>query len=131
GQPQDRQSHRPVPPARFACPRRRGHRIMRRREIITLLGVAAAWPLAARAQQSERVRRVGVLLGGGSEGDAPTLTRIGAFRQGLAKLGWVEERTLKLDIRFGGGNAERTAAYAAELVRLAPDGILAGTGDAV
>jgi putative ABC transport system substrate-binding protein len=103
---------------------------MKRRDFITLVGGAAAWPLAAAAQQSERMRRVGVLVGG-TEGDAPTLARIGGFREGLAKLGWVEGRDLQLDIRFGGGNVGRMGAYAAELVRLAPDGILAGTGAAV
>jgi putative tryptophan/tyrosine transport system substrate-binding protein len=104
---------------------------MRRRDFITLLGgTAATWPLAARAQQRERLRQVGVLAGG-SEGDAPTLARLNAFREGLAKLGWVEERNLRLDIRFGGGDAERMDAYAAELVRLMPDAIVAGTGAAI
>jgi putative ABC transport system substrate-binding protein len=104
---------------------------LRRRDFTTLLGGAAAgWPLAARAQQINQMRRIGVLVGG-IEGDAPTLARIGAFREGLAKLGWVEGRNLHLDIRFGGGNAGRIAAYADELVRLAPDCILVNTGDAV
>jgi putative ABC transport system substrate-binding protein len=103
---------------------------MRRRAFITLLCSAAAWPIAAQAQQGERVRRVGVLVGG-AEGDAPTLARIGAFREGLAKLGWVEERNLRLDLRFGGGDAKRIDAYAAERVRLAPDAIFAGTNAAI
>jgi putative ABC transport system substrate-binding protein len=108
--------------------------MMRRRDFITLLGGAAATlPIAARAQQSQQsqqMRRIGVLVGG-TEGDAPTLARISAFREGLAKFGWVEERNLRLDLRFGGGNVGRMGTYAAELVRLAPDCIVAGTGAAI
>ncbi len=104
---------------------------MRRRDFITLLGgTAAAWPLAARAQQGERVRRVGVLAVG-TEGDPPQQARLRAFREELAKLGWVEERNLRIDVRFGGGNAGRIGAFAAELVRLHPDVIVAATGTAI
>ena len=94
---------------------------MKRREFITLLGGAAAvWPLAARAQQPERVRRVGVLMSGG-ERDPETQLRMGAFREGLQKLGWAEGRNLHIDYRWGGGSIERTRNYAAELVALKPD----------
>jgi putative ABC transport system substrate-binding protein len=93
----------------------------KRREFITLLGGAAAvWPLAARAQQPERVRRVGVLMSGG-ERDPETQLRMGAFREGLQKLGWAEGRNLHIDYRWGGGSIERTRNYAAELVALKPD----------
>jgi len=101
---------------------------MRRRDFITLLGgAAAAWPLAARAQQSDRVRRVAVL------GDEPwTGRRDGdsseALRDELKKLGWTEGGNLRLDARFGGGDSNRTRGYAAELVKLAPDVILVISG---
>jgi putative ABC transport system substrate-binding protein len=95
--------------------------MIKRRQFITLLGGAAAWPLAARAQQGERVRRVGMLAAG------PGQTYIDAFRDGLAKLGWVEARNLQIDLRSGGGDADRIRAYAAELVSLAPDVIVTGT----
>src|SRR6516164_3858374 len=90
-----------------------------RRAFITLLGGAAAWPLAARAQQ-ERVRRLGVLMPTG-ERDPETQLRVGALREGLQKLGWVEGRNLRVEYRWGGGSQERTRTYAAELVALKPD----------
>src|SRR5262245_29204338 len=94
---------------------------MRRRESITLLGGAAmAWPLGARAQQLERVRQLGVLMPTG-ERDPETQLRVGAFREGLQKLGWVEGRNLRVEYRWGGGSLERTRTYAAELVALKPD----------
>ena len=94
---------------------------MKRREFITLLGGAAAvWPLAARAQQPERMRRVGVLMSGG-ERDPETQLRMGAFREGLQKLGWAEGRNLHIDYRWGGGSIERMRNYAAELVAMKPD----------
>ena len=94
---------------------------MRRREFITLLGgAAAAWPLYARAQQAERVRRLGVLMPTG-ERDPETQLRVGALREGLQKLGWVEGRNLRVEYRWGGGSQERTRTYAAELVALKPD----------
>src|SRR5215831_15920657 len=100
---------------------------MRRREIITLLGGAAAWPLAARAQQGERVRRVGVLMA--ATGDEPeNQARIGAFQQGLAALGWTDGRNLRLDIRWATTNADDIRKHAVELAALAPDAILAGSG---
>ena len=97
---------------------------LRRRDFIAGLGGAASWPLAARAQQRERVRRVGVLNGAALESDPAAQTQIALYRAGLAKLGWMEGRNLDLDFRFGGGDRDRIRAYAAELVRLAPDAIV-------
>jgi putative tryptophan/tyrosine transport system substrate-binding protein len=102
---------------------------MRRREFITVLGGAAgAWPLAARAQQGERVRRMGVITGT-AEGDLEIQARTAALLQGLAQLGWTDGRNLQIDIRWGGGDAERIRKSAAELAALAPDVIFA-TGSA-
>ena len=99
---------------------------MRRREFIRLFGgAAAAWPLAARAQQVERVRRVGVLVPF-AETHAEAKTRVTAFRQELQGLGWSEGRNVIVESRYGGGS-EHLRAYAAELIRLAPDVILAET----
>ena len=95
---------------------------MRRREFITLLSGAAAWPLAARAQQGERVPRVGVLVGY-AEKDPVAEPRITAFRQGLHQLGW-REGTLRIDVRFAAADPDRMRTYAAELVGMAPDVIL-------
>jgi putative ABC transport system substrate-binding protein len=100
---------------------------VKRRDFITLLGGATTWPLAARAQQRASVKRVGVLEGQSFESDPPTQAGISAFREGLAKLGWTEDRNLRLDIRFGGGDGDRIRAYASELVRLAPDAIVTVT----
>jgi putative ABC transport system substrate-binding protein len=96
---------------------------MRRRKFITLLGGAAAWPLAARAQQPERVRRIGVLMNLASE-DAEGLARLAAFHQGLQQLGWTVGRNVQIDYRWGAGDADRIRKFAAELVALAPDVIL-------
>jgi putative ABC transport system substrate-binding protein len=96
-----------------------------RREFITLLGSAAAWPLAARAQQAERMRRIGVLMNRAAhnpEGQA----RLAAFQQTLQQLGWSEGRNVRIDIRWGADDVERERRYAAELIALAPDIILAG-----
>jgi putative tryptophan/tyrosine transport system substrate-binding protein len=101
-----------------------------RREFITLLGGAAAWPLAARAQQGERVRRIGVLLGFAAD-NTDGRARLAAFLQSLQQLGWTEGRNMRIDIRWGGGDAERHRRYAAELVALAPDVILASSSPAV
>jgi putative ABC transport system substrate-binding protein len=98
---------------------------MRRREFVTLLGgAAAAWPLAVRAQQRERVRRVGVFMPGVAD-DPEFQARNAAFLQGLGELGWSVGRNLRIDYRWGRGDTERYRAYAAELVALAPDVILA------
>jgi putative ABC transport system substrate-binding protein len=107
------------------------HRIQflrRRREFITLVGGAAAmsslsWPLAARAQQSERVRRIGVLTNLVAD-DPESQARVGAFLQGLQEFGWAVGRNVRIDYRWGGGDADRTRRYAAEMVALAPDVIL-------
>jgi putative ABC transport system substrate-binding protein len=97
-----------------------------RREIIKLLGGAgAAWPFAARAQQPERMRRIGVLMG--VEYDAEGQARIAAFRQGLNDLGWIEDRNLRIEYRWAGGDVDRIRAYAAELAGLMPD-LLVGNG---
>jgi putative ABC transport system substrate-binding protein len=96
---------------------------MRRRHFITLLGgAAAAWPLAARAQQGERTRRVGLLLGG-DEGDPTTKDRFSAFVQRLAELGWNDGRNLRMDVRWAAGDIERMRRFAKELVNLRPDAI--------
>jgi putative ABC transport system substrate-binding protein len=99
---------------------------MRRREFITLLGGVAAWPLAARAQQAERMRRIGVLinlLADDPEGQA----RVAAFLQGLQEAGWAVGRNAQIDIRWGMGDVERIRKNVTELVALAPDVILANT----
>jgi putative ABC transport system substrate-binding protein len=96
---------------------------MRRREFITLLGGAAAWPLAAGAQPRERLRRIGVLINFAAE-DPAAQSRLTAFLQELAQLGWTEGRNVRIDIRWAAGDAERTRKHAAELVALAPDLIL-------
>src|SRR5262249_20276502 len=106
-----------------ARPRRRGDRMIRRREFITVLGGAAAWPLAAGAQQAERMRRLGVLM---SIGDDPEgKAQLSGFVQGLAEIGWTDGRNLRMEIRWGGGDIDRIATFAKELVALQPDVILA------
>ena len=97
---------------------------MKRRDFISLLGGAAAWPLAARAQQSERVRRVGVLMAH-KEGDPEFQDYLGAFRQGLLKLGWVEGRNVRIDARWGAlDDADQRQRSAKELLALQPDIVL-------
>jgi ABC-type uncharacterized transport system substrate-binding protein len=103
---------------------------MKRRELITLLGGAAAWPTVAQAQQPERVRRIGVLMNLAAN-DREGQTRLAAFRQGLEQLQWIEGLNVHLDIRWGAGDAERFRTYAVELVALAPDLLLAASGAAV
>ena len=104
---------------------------MKRREFITLIGgAAAAWPLAARAQQSEQKRRVGVLMGLAAE-DTEARDRIAAFEQGLQQLGWTNGGNLQIDYRRGAGATDLTRRYADELVALAPDVILASGGTVV
>jgi len=98
---------------------------MRRRDFIIILGGrAATWPLAPRAQQAERVRHLGVLMSI-SEDDPLAQARVTALRQALAELGWTEGRNLKIEWRWTGGDIARVREYAAELVRLAPDVIVA------
>ena len=102
-----------------------------RREFVAVIGGAsAAWPLAARAQKAERIRRIGVLNAGA--GDDPDLqARTGAFLQGLQQLGWTEGHNLRIDYRWGAGDADDTRKYAAELVALAPEVILSSGAAAV
>jgi putative ABC transport system substrate-binding protein len=96
---------------------------MRRREFIAALGSgAAAWPLAARAQQGERTRRIGVLSSVAEDSESKALQA--TFRQALEQLGWTDGRNVQVDTRFGQGDGDRTRKYAAELVALAPDVIL-------
>ena len=101
---------------------------MKRREFITLLGgAAAAWPLAARAQQGERVRRVGVLMY--TTPDEPkSQARITALAQGLQEAGWAVGRNLRIDVRWASGDLTRLRKDAADLVALGPDVIVAGVG---
>ena len=95
-----------------------------RRELITLLGGAAAsWPLTVRAQQGNRVRRIGVLLPG-DENDPVMKPRVPAFTQALADLGWIDSRDVRIDLRWGGADINRIRALAQELVGLQPDIIL-------
>jgi putative tryptophan/tyrosine transport system substrate-binding protein len=103
---------------------------MRRRDFITLFGGAAAWPLTARAQQPERMRRVGVLMNLAAD-DPETLARLAAFHQGLQEAGWVVGRNLRIEYRWGAGDADRFRRYAAELVALVPDVVLATSGTTV
>jgi putative ABC transport system substrate-binding protein len=98
---------------------------LRRRQFLTLLGSAAAWPLAARAQQGERVRRIGLLMGVAD--DAEGHARVAALKQGLQDLGWIDGRNIQIETRFGGADAGRIRAHAAELVALAPEAIVANT----
>ena len=100
---------------------------MIRREFITLLGGAAAWPLAARAQQADRVRRIGVLMAF-DENDPLAKSEVSAFTQALAGLGWTDGRNVRMDLRGGGpDDTNRIRALAQELVGLQPDIILTGT----
>jgi len=103
--------------------------MIRRREFIGLLGGTAAWPLTAHGQQSDRVRRVGVLMAlAADDPDAPE--RIGAFMQGLQQLGWTVGRNVQVDTRWAGTNTDDLRRHAAELAALAPDVIVAGSGTA-
>ena len=95
-----------------------------RRAFITVLGAAAAWPRAARAQQPDRVRRIGVLMNVAAD-DPEALARVGAFSQGLAELGWTIGRNVRVDYRWYAGNSDAARKYAAELLALAPDVVVA------
>src|SRR5437588_3461845 len=104
---------------------------MRRREFITLLsGTPAVWPLAVWAQQTERMRRIGVLMTLAAD-DPEGQTRLVAFVQGLQQLGWTVGRNMRIDTRWAAGDAERIRKYAAELAALSPDVILAAGGPTV
>ena len=100
---------------------------MRRRDFITSLGGAAVWPLAARAQQPERMRRIGMLSGLAAD-DPEGQARIAAFAQGLQQLGWTDGRNVRIDIRSAAGSADDARKFATELVALAPDVLLASGG---
>src|SRR5258708_33466940 len=103
---------------------------MRRRDFITLFGGAATWPLAARAQQSERMRRIGVLMPSAAD-DPEFQARMTAFVQELAQLGWLDGRNVRIDTRWGVADADSARKYATELVALAPDVILANSSAAI
>src|SRR5262245_14190254 len=103
---------------------------IRRRKFLATLCGAAAWPLAARAQQGGRMRRIAVLMNASSD-DADGQARVIAFVQALQELGWTDGRNARIDMRWGSGDAERYRRYAQELVALAPDVILAPTGAVV
>jgi putative tryptophan/tyrosine transport system substrate-binding protein len=103
---------------------------MQRRELITLIGGAAAWPLAARAQRGERVRRIGVLIPF-SQADPETQALLAAFKQRFKELGWTEGGNVQIEYRFTDGNPERTRTAGAELAGLSPDVILAYANPAV
>src|SRR5215469_11614901 len=99
---------------------------MRRREFITFLCGAAAWPLAARAQQPAQMRRIGVMMGY-AEDDPEAQTRLAAFKQGLQTLGWNEGRNIKIDVRWASGDTDRATTFARELVALQPEVIMSNT----
>jgi len=103
---------------------------MRRRDFITgLSGAAVAWPLAARAQQPPRMRRVGVLMNGAAT-EASMQARVKAFTEALAKAGWIEGRNISIDIRYSAADATLGRIFAAQLIGLMPDVILvAGTAN--
>ena len=104
---------------------------MRRRDFISLMvGSAVSWPIATRAQQPERMRRVGVLLSDAAE-DLEGQARLAAFVQALQQLGWTDGRNVRVDTRWGAADADRYRKYAAELVALAPDVLVATTSPAV
>jgi putative ABC transport system substrate-binding protein len=97
---------------------------LKRREFNTLLAGAASWPLAAHAQQPERMRRIGVLSGSAAD-DQEDKVRLAAFQERLQQLGWTDGHNMRIDYRFAAGTFENYSKYAAELVALAPDVILA------
>jgi putative ABC transport system substrate-binding protein len=104
---------------------------MRRREFMALVGGGVAtWALAARAQQPERMRRIGVLMPGAPD-DREYQARLAAFLQGLQQLGWSDGRNARIDIRFGAGDADLVRKQARELVAPAPDVVMAYGSDAV
>ena len=97
---------------------------MKRREFITLLGTAAAWPLAVRAQRGDRIRRIGVLI---SRDENDPVTYASAFTQAIADLGWTDGRNVRIDLRWAGGDTNRIQALAQELVGSRPDIIVTDT----
>src|SRR6516162_1702915 len=108
-------------------PNRRGHMasyIARRKFLATLGGAVAAWPRAGRARQGESIRQVALLIGP-AESDIEAQRRIAAFRERMQGLGWVDGRNVRFEYRWGGGDADRIARHAAELVAAQPDVIMA------
>jgi ABC-type uncharacterized transport system substrate-binding protein len=103
-----------------------GATALRRRQFITLVGGAGVWPLAARAQRPEPMRRIGVLMGY-PEGDPQAQANVTALRQGLKNLGWIEGRNVQIDYRWAGADPDKARAFARELVGLAPDVIVPST----
>jgi putative ABC transport system substrate-binding protein len=103
---------------------------MRRRDFIALAGGAAAWPLGARAQQPDPMRRVSLLLGI-AENDPEARLRVKAFQQGLRDLGWLDGRNVRIDYRFAASDPDRIKQYVAELVRLAPDVIVGNSSPVI
>src|SRR5262245_29255543 len=112
-------------------PQPKGHMAshIERRKFLATLGGAAAWPLAAHAQQGERMRRIGVLMSFAAD-DPAEQRRVLAFAQALAQLGWTDGGNVRIDIRWSVGDPERIRKYAAELVALAPDVTLAASSAA-
>ena len=104
--------------------------IARRKFIAALGGTAIAWPLAARAQQADRMRRIGVLETRAAD-DPEGQARLALFRQGLQELGWTDGRNVRIDYRWAAADADRSRTYAVELVALAPDVILASASGSV
>ena len=104
---------------------------MRRREFIALLAGLAGWPLAADAQQADRVRRIAMLIAAYSQADREGQARVAAFLDTLHRLGWTDGRNVRIEYRWGSGDVDRTKAAAAELVRSTPDLIVAGSNPAV
>jgi hypothetical protein len=96
---------------------------MRRRDFIKAIAVSTTWPIAARAQQSGGLKRLGVLMAP-EENDPEGKAQLSEFTQALAALGWIEGRNLRMDVRWGGGDANRARIFAKELVALQPDVIL-------
>src|SRR5262245_3105271 len=99
---------------------------IKRRAFIMLLGGAAVWPLAAKAQQPERVRRIGVLMGY-PEGDPQAQANVTALRQGLREVGWTEGRNVQIDYRWAGGDPDKARTFAKELIGMTPDVIVPST----
>jgi putative ABC transport system substrate-binding protein len=117
-------SKQSVEPLRWPC---HAHgAAMRRRQFLGLVGGAATWPLAARAQQGERIRRVGILLGYAA-GDDVSNGRVGALQKALKELGWLEGQNIHFELRYAAADAERRRTQAAEIVSANPDVIVANT----
>src|SRR5262249_3322942 len=126
-QSQGRQDARPRPSGQAARARRRGDRMIGRRQFITLVvGAAAAWPLTVRAQQPERMRRIALLMTLAAD-DPEAQARNAAFLQALGELGWTVGRNVQIDYRWSGADADRIRKAVAELIALAPDLIQANS----